>query len=199
MHAIGIMGRMGSGKDEVAGYLEDVCGIPALDVGDAVREVAERTGVEPTRENLHDISERYTKRYGRDYFVRKVIERVERTRAGVVSITGIRTPSDVDALREHFGDGLVLVWVTTDPHRRYLRLRERGETRDPQTIPEFRRQEREEDELFGIDHAAARADLVLDNNGDVDDLHQRIEQQIIRGALAGALYHCHARRTSRPA
>jgi len=199
MHAIGIMGRIGSGKDEVAGYLEDICGIPALDVGDAVREVTARTGVEPTRENLHDISKRFTKRYGRDYFVRKVIDRVERTRAGVVCITGIRTPEDVDALHEHFGDGLLLVWVHTDPHLRYLRLRERGEARDPRTFPEFMRQEREEDELFGIEDAATRADLVLDNNGDVDELQQRIEQQIIRGALSGALYHCHARRTSRPA
>ena len=54
---IGVVGKIGSGKDEVLKYLKAKYGIPYLSTGDLVRDLAAKDGVKPTRENLEIISE----------------------------------------------------------------------------------------------------------------------------------------------
>jgi Ni2+-binding GTPase involved in maturation of urease and hydrogenase len=40
MKVIGVVGRNGSGKDELLNYLHDRCGIKVLSMGDVVRDIA---------------------------------------------------------------------------------------------------------------------------------------------------------------
>jgi dephospho-CoA kinase len=49
---IGVIGQNGTGKDEGLKYLRAKHGVLFLSTGDAVREIAAREGLKPTRKNL---------------------------------------------------------------------------------------------------------------------------------------------------
>ncbi len=183
---IGVVGRTGAGKDEVAEYLHRRCDGRHVTVGDIVREMADKRGVEKSRENLHAITEQVYEREGEDYFIEEIIERIEAAYARLATVAGIRSPRDVSVLREHFGDRFDLVAVRVDdPHLRFERVRSRDDPRDPETFKAFRQQDQEEEKLFNISTTIKQADLTLRNDSSLEDLHQLIENEIIADLLAG--------------
>jgi dephospho-CoA kinase len=133
MKVIGAVGQNGSGKDEVLKYLKAKYGVPFFSTGDMVREIAAQKGLEPTRENLQGISERYFHEQGEGCFVRLLAERMRQDKTPVVGISGIRSLVDVQILREVFGKAFCLIQVSvSDPRLRYERMVKRAEERDPQ-------------------------------------------------------------------
>jgi dephospho-CoA kinase len=188
MNVIGVVGRNASGKDELLDYLHERCSLPVLSVGDIARELAEEEGVEPTRENLHEISERYLERHGSRYFVERLIERIEEEPWDSVGITGIRTPVDVEALRQRFGNDFLLVYAKVgDPALRFERTQARDSARDPDLYREFLEQDKEEEQLFRISEAIEKADLTIRNDASLEAFHERIDETIIDGVLAAEL------------
>jgi len=188
MIVIGVVGRIGSGKDELTKVLNRACEVPILSVGDIARELAYEQGLEANRENLHRISRQAFEEHGRDYFIEQVIERIEAEGWESVSITGIRTPRDVKLLRERFGRNFLLVHVeVSDETLRYERLKKRDRPRDPETFYEFRIQEQEEELLFNLSETLEMADLTLNNDGSLEDFHQLVVKELIEGRLADEL------------
>lgn len=175
----GVIGRNGSGKDEVVDYLRDRYGIPKISVGDVVREVADQEGLEPTRENLQEIADRYRSHYGEDCFIKEIVRRIEKRDWQSAGITGIRTPEDVSTLRERYGEGLILIHVRVkDTRVRFQRVRERGEARDPRSYDEFLHQDQREEEVFQLSDSIACADVTIPNNGTLEELHRSIEKAL---------------------
>ena len=184
MIVIGAMGRAGSGKDTLIDHLCQRCDVHKLSVGDVVRQIAAEEGIEPTRENLHRISQRYAAEHGDGYLVHRVAETIERNAWPATGISGIRTPQDVRVAREHFGDDLLLVHVRVgDPRLRYERLLERDQPRDPESFEAFLEQEREEEEQFQIGEALQQADLVINNNRSLEAFHEAIDYLLIEGPI----------------
>lgn len=179
MKVIATVGQNGSGKDVLVDYLHARCDLPVFVVGDIVRELATEAGLAPTRENLHEISERYMQQYGRDCFVRRLIEKIRSRGGSAVGVSGIRTPAGVELLRKHFGRELLIVQVeVTDPATRFERLKRRNKPRDPDTYEQFRQQEKSEEELFHISQTIQKADVAVNNDGSLEDFHQKIEEAL---------------------
>jgi dephospho-CoA kinase len=110
------VGDIGSGKDEVLKYLRDRYGVPFLSTGDIVRQMAREDGVEGTRENLEAISKRCFTEMGRGCFVRMAAQEIMKRGWKVAGISGVRSPEDVAAMKEMFGNGFTLVRVDiSDP------------------------------------------------------------------------------------
>jgi dephospho-CoA kinase len=190
MKVIGAVGLNGAGKDELVEYLHRRCGIPVLTMGDIPREIAEEESVEPTRENLHEISERYMAHYGEDYFIKRLIKRIEEEDSEAVGVSGIRTPTDAQVLRDRFGQDLLLVYVeVTDPYVRYQRTKRRGKARDPNAYQEFKRQDEAEEEMFRVSETIEQADVTISNDDSLETFHQQIEKTIIRQSLPGCEAH----------
>lgn len=198
MKVIGVVGLNGSGKDELINYLHDHCGVPKLSMGDVVRDIAAKEGIPPTRDKLHDISRRYFAEYGKDYFAKRLIKKIEEKQwqvedaergskaYRVVGITGIRTPTDVKTLKEHFGQDFLLVQIeVSDPAIRYERMKQRGEARDPQTYEEFRQQDKHEEEMFHISKAIQQADLTINNDGTLQAFYEQIKDAVVQSELSG--------------
>ena len=178
---IGIVGRAGAGKDELAEYLKRTHEVRALSIGEVVRKVAVWRGLPTTRDTLREISSTLKKHRGPDVFVRHVIRQILRQDGPVVAVSGIRTPLDVAAFRERFGDSFVLVHVSVgDPRQRFERLKQRGEPRDPESFEAFERQERAEEEQFDLEETIRLADLTIRNDGAPADFHRHIEEQLVR-------------------
>jgi hypothetical protein len=74
MKVIGVIGKNGSGKDEVLKYLKDKHNVPFLSTGDIVREIASREGRTPNRTNLQEISDSYFQQYGKGCFVKMLAQ-----------------------------------------------------------------------------------------------------------------------------
>jgi len=120
MKVIGVVGHNGSGKDEVVKYLHSRRGVPFLSSGDIVREIASKEGLEPTRANLQEISDRYFRKFGKGYFIKLVADQIHKNGWEVAGISGIRSLDDVVVSRDAFGDGFTLINVyVSDPRTRY--------------------------------------------------------------------------------
>jgi len=180
MRIFGAIGLNGSGKDEVVKYLHQRYNIPFISIGDIVREMADKKGITPTRENLHRISEEYIWKHGKEYFVSLVVERIKQNEWQTAGVTGIRTPDDVRYFMEQFDDDFILFHVyVSDPHLRYERTHKRGGRRDPQSYEKFLEQDRTEESLFRISEAIQWADYSLNNDGSIEHLHHEIDRILL--------------------
>jgi len=108
MKVFGAVGRIGSGKDEVVKYLSAQYGIPAISIGDIVRDMAEDRGLEPSRENLEHLSSEAVRKHGEGYFMKLALERIRSNHWKSAGVTGIRTPEDVRFLKRRLGDDFIL-------------------------------------------------------------------------------------------
>ncbi|MDD5476408.1 MAG: AAA family ATPase, partial [Syntrophales bacterium] len=165
MKVIGAVGKNGTGKDEVLKYLKEAFGVPFLSTGNLVREIAAAEGLEPTRENLGILSERYFHEMGEGCFVRLLADKIILEQPAVVGISGIRSLKDVTILKEAFGNDFVLVCVeVSDLRKRFERMTARDEARDPRSFEQFMDQEKKEEEIFHIEEASRRADVIINND-----------------------------------
>lgn len=176
---VGVVGLNGSGKDALLKYLKERCGLEILSLGDVARELAHLEGVRFSRDKLHEISQKYVDRYGQDFFVKALLEEIVKKGLKKVGVAGIRTPTDIATLKEHFGADFLLVHVRVgDPELRFKRLQQRGETRDPKTYEEFLALDKKEKELFSLEEAIALADVTVSNAGGWEDFHREIDRLI---------------------
>ncbi len=179
MKVIGVVGDIGSGKDEVLKYLRSKYGIPYIATGDIVRQEAEREDMEATRENLQAISQRCFEQYGKGCFVRMAAEDIVSRGWNVSGISGIRSPDDVEIMRQAFGSNFVLVRVdVAEPETRFERMRLRKEERDPQTFEQFLSQDKKEREVFRLDKTGSLADFAVNNDGTLQDLHRQVDELV---------------------
>lgn len=181
---IGAVGQNGSGKDEVLRYLKDKYNIPFLSTVDIVRELATQEGLEPTRENLGEISGRYFREFGKGYFVKRTADKIQQSGWKIAGISGIRSPEDVATLRKIFGNSFILIRVfINDPQVRFNRMVKRGQDRDPQSYEQFVRQDYAEETQFSLKDVESLADYALSNNSTLDELHRQIDRLVDEGLL----------------
>ncbi len=181
---LGVIGRMGAGKDELCRRIHERCGTPILSAGDIARGIARRRGQRETREVLRAISQELFAQHGPGYFIDRLIAEIDSNRLPSAVLNGVRTPSDVDRLGTAFGKGFRLIHVAVpDPRLRFERLQHRDEARDPGSYDEFLDEERETRRLFRMEEAIERADLTIVNSGTRDDLHRQVDRAVIEEIL----------------
>ena len=156
---IAAVGKNASGKDYFLDIIAKHFNIPLISFGDCVRELADKEGLEHTRENLQHISEKYMSTYGQDFFPKMMIENIKTMGLNTVLVSGIRPPTDAEAFREAFGDKFFLVAIVVEDDRvRYERTRARGSARDNVTYEQFLALDQREEELFNTSKTIAMAD-----------------------------------------
>ncbi|MBI4014364.1 MAG: AAA family ATPase [Candidatus Aenigmarchaeota archaeon] len=171
---LGIVGRIGAGKDTVADYVARKYGYAVVAFRDAVKDVTEKEGLELTRENMQHVGKKYRADYGEDFFTKVVAEKAERA-GGKVIIKEMRTDGDVLPLKDKFRKAMKIICVDADAEKRFARMLARGRTGDPQTREEFEKQEKHESEL-GFTAALSHATVGVDNNGTLGELYEKIDK-----------------------
>jgi len=173
MQAIAFTGLPGSGKSEAVTVAERE-GWTVIRMGDEVRAEARRRGMEPSDGNLGRIADDLRQQEGMDVWARRSLPDGD----GDIVIDGIRNIEEVELFREEIDD-FVLVAVHASPETRYQRLRERGRSDDAASLEELKK--RDERELgWGIGSVVAMADVVIVNEGSLEELHGKVT-----GLLAG--------------
>lgn len=176
---IGLTGKNGSGKGEVAKFLTE-WGFRYLSLSDVVREEVRRRKKSVTRDNLIQAGNDLRRQYGPGILAERLMGRIGCGSQTVVD--SIRHPDEVKTLRRL--KDFVLICMTAPAKARFERIRKRKRENDPQTFQEFLRVETIEGKSkVGSDQQLNRtlelADYDLANAGNLSQLHRKTENLIM--------------------
>jgi len=175
---IGLTGKNGSGKGEVARFLIE-SGYQFYSLSDVVRDEVRLQGHDVTRENLIVAANEMRSRLGAGVLAERILQKVGPDAHAVID--SIRNPFEVEALRRR--KDFHLISVEADPKVRFERTKARNRENDPQTYEEFLELEAREAQTNDpttqqMNRTAAMADAVIENDGTIEDLREQVRQVI---------------------
>ncbi len=176
---IGLTGKNGSGKGEVARFLKER-GFNYFSLSDVVRDEVSKKKKPITRDNLISTGNELRKKFGQDVLAKRIIDRIEIDKNYVVD--SIRHPAEAKTLKSR--NGFVLLNVTALPKIRFGRLKKRKRENDPKTFQEFVKLEKKEGKsTIGsdqqLDQTIKLADYSVQNSGTLQKLHDDITKIVM--------------------
>jgi len=173
---IGISGMPGAGKG-VAACSASKLGLKVLVLGDVIREETERRGLEPTPKNVGAVMLQLREEEGSAAVAKRLSPKIEESSSTTVIVEGIRSLDELTELRSKYE--VVTVAIHASPETRFRRLLSRGRSDDPKDMATFN--ERDLRELkVGLGEVIALADIVLVNEGNVEELQASFKQILIK-------------------
>ncbi len=167
MQIIAFVGMPASGKSE-ASRVARRRGIPVVAMGDAVREEAERCGLDPIDANIGGLADQLRAAEGMDAIAKRCMPSIRKLygKADTVVIDGIRGLIEVDCFRCEFGDDFMLIAIDTPIDTRLKRISGRKRS-DAITNMESLKARDGREMRWGISEAIASADHVIRNAGKI--------------------------------
>jgi len=173
---IGVTGTLLAGKSTLVDALREK-GFQSLSLSDHLREIATARGLPHDRITLQRLGNELREKGGPSAVMRAVL--LKATQENVV-IDSVRTPGEVEALREH--EDTLLIAIDADPRVRFDRAMRRqaqtGRTENATTFEEFMQREAEENTTDPskqqLRSTIALADIIMPNNSDEKSFQERI-------------------------
>lgn len=176
---IGLTGKNGSGKGEVARFLKKRS-FEYHSLSDVLRDELKKRKKPLTRDNLIAVGNKLRETYGPDILAKRILEKVEADRNYVID--SIRHPAEAQALKTQ--DRFALLNITASPKVRFDRLKKRKRENDPKTFKDFLELERieaksgvESDQQ--LDQTLKLADYEIDNSSSLEKLHKEIAKIVM--------------------
>jgi dCMP deaminase len=177
---IGLTGRNGAGKGEVAKFLEEA-GFHYHSLSDIIREEIRRKRLPVTRERLIVTGTRLREREGLGVLAERTLKKLSPDQNYVVD--SIRNPEEVKVLRRR--DDFFLLNVMAPRAVRFRRVRARKRESDPSTLSDFVRLE--EKEFRGSNPAGQQllaterlADAKIPNASSLDRLRDSVRTVVLK-------------------
>jgi len=179
---IGLTGKNGSGKGEVAKFLKER-GFECCSLSDVVRAETRKRKKTITRKNLIATGNLLREKHGAGVLAEKLLSCLDIDRHYVID--SIRHPAEVKTLRSR--KGFVLFEIKAPAKERFNRIKARQRENDPLTLKEFNRIERiESKSRVRSDQQLSRtlrlADHHIANAGSLDELHDAIAKLVMKVA-----------------
>ncbi len=176
---IGLTGKNGSGKGEVAKYLQER-GFCYYSLSDVLREEVLREGKSISRDVLVETGNRLRREMGPGALAEKIFARLDPEKHYVID--SVRHPTEVQVLKRR--SDFLLASVKAPERLRFERLRQRGRENDPSTFEEFLALEQREAASQNatdqqLDKAISLADVTLENAGALKMLHDRVKEVLL--------------------
>ncbi|MEW6367439.1 MAG: deaminase [Acidobacteriota bacterium] len=179
MIVVGLTGRNGAGKGEIAAFLARK-GFQLYSLSDVVREEVAAAGLPETRENLIAMGRELREKHGAQVLAERVCKRLQPDKNYCVD--SIRNPAEAEFLRR--ACDFLLLFVDAPVDVRFARLRKRGREGDPESFKRFlalEKQELESDTAAGqqLMKCEETADFKITNDSGLDDLHRRVADIVL--------------------
>lgn len=178
---VAVVGALAAGKDALADYLQRRYAVVAVEVGEFARQMAEEADKEDAKP--YDATAQQMAEHGPEHVITRLVEEIsqnEEWQSKPLIITGVRTPAEAKALKEQFGSNLLLSYIRGgDQAARFDRVQQRHLTSDPGDFQEFVEQDESLKVDFSLENTAELADVVLWNNGSLDEFYRQIEAEIV--------------------
>ena len=176
---LGITGTNGSGKGSVVDYLVKQKDFFYFSNSGYLAKELERRGIEKNRPNLRAIGNEFREKFGSGYLAKQAIDLARQAGVNDVVIEAIRSVGEANIIKNAGGKILV---VDADREERYRRIQKRKSAKDLIDFETFI--EQEEKEWYGSEGehdmnmkaVMMMADHTIQNNGTLEELHQKIEE-----------------------
>ena len=187
MIIIGITGTIGAGKGEVVAYLKSN-GFTHFSARDFLTEEVVRRGLVINRDTTTNVANDLRTTHSPSYIIEQLYARAlahaEAGQENNVILESIRTPGEVDFLRENSkkvgGARFYLIAIDADPKMRYERISKRKSAMDNVSFEKFIQDEKREmastnPNEGNIAECVRRADFTIKNEGSVTELYTQID------------------------
>lgn len=178
---VAVVGALAAGKDALADYLQQRYAVVAVEVGEFARQLAEEADKDDAKP--YDATAQKLAEHGPEYVIARLVEEMSQNdewQSKPLIITGVRTPAEAKALKEQFGSNLLLSYIRVgDQAARFDRVQQRDLTTDPDDFEEFVQQDESLKADFALENTVELADVILWNNGSLDEFHRQIEAEIV--------------------
>ena len=171
---IAFVGLAGSGKSTAVDYVSQR-GYPKIYFGGIIYRAMEEAGIEVTWESQEKFREDIRSREGKDFVVKRAIKEAR----GLIDagqrrilLDGLYTWSEYRILKHEFPGELTVIAVVTPKPLRYRRMAKRPER--PMQPREVDQRDWSEIENLEKGGPIAIADYFVNNDSDVDKLHQQV-------------------------
>lgn len=180
-----LVGMCGSGKSEVADYMQKKHEFGFLRFGQITLDKIKEMGVEPREALEKEIREKFRKEHGMAAFAILNIPKFdELLKIGDVIGDGLYSWEEYLVLKEKYGDNFSVIAVYAPPKLRYERVSNRADKHgkdDKQRFRNFTPEEAESRDKAEIEnlHKAgpiAMADYTIINDGSIKNLHGQIDK-----------------------
>lgn len=174
---LGFVGNLAAGKGTVVKYLKEKHGASTYRFSTMLRDVLKRLYLPDSRENLQFISTAIRQYFGEDIIAKVMAGDVKNDKNEIVAVDGVRRMVDVKYLAEMAN--FKLVRIVADPRIRYQRIILRNENPDDaEKIYEQFLEDHKKEADAEIPMVMEKADLEIDNNGNLEDLYKQVDQII---------------------
>jgi|Deesub1362B_J571_1020462.scaffolds.fasta_scaffold00118_68 predicted RNA binding protein with dsRBD fold (UPF0201 family)/cytidylate kinase len=174
MKLIAFVGYPLSGKSTATSIAREL-GIPVVVMGDVVRKEVERRGLDLSDENTGRIASELREKEGMDAIAKRCIPEIIKLRSNLVVIDGIRGIDEVLRFKKEFGEDFILIAIDSAFDNRFRRALKRRRGDDIRTEEELRRRD-EREESWGLREAFDRANLIVENNSDINSFKDKIRE-----------------------
>jgi len=178
MIIIGITGTLGAGKGTLVDYLVNQKGFIHYSVREYLIGQIIKQGLPVNRDSMTSVANRLRAQHSPAFIIEELYKEAALSGQNAV-IESIRTPGEIEFLKKQ--GNFILVAVDADPKIRYQRISLRASETDHVSYQTFIENEKRE---FSTDDpnkqnlgkCISMADLVLNNDGNVEDLYRSMEE-----------------------
>jgi len=181
---IGLAGTAGSGKDTVAELLCEEFGMHNYNTSDYVRAITRFLfdlphDASPIRDQLYEVANALRGLHQASTVEMGIVQAKERD-FDIQLISGLRSVGEAEAVRAAGG---IVIGVDADPKIRYERIQSRArDAESERTYEEFLSQDEHENKGIGEGQSRGirtiidQADIVITNQGTLEELKQQIQK-----------------------
>ena len=186
MKLFGLAGTAGSGKDTAADIVAELFDMHQFSTSDYVRAVTRyifdlEEGASPIRDQLFEVATELRKLNQASTVNMGIVQARERGFEKQL-ITGLRSVGEANAIRQQGG---IIIGVDAAPEIRHERIKSRArDAESERTYEEFLQQDEHENkgvgegDMRGITHVIKDADIVIENNGTLEELKEQIAAKL---------------------
>ena len=175
MRIIAFAGMPFSGKSEAVQIAKDM-NIPIIRMGDTIWDETKNRGLELTDQNVGKIANDMRKEHGMDIWAQRTFEKIKSMKdKKLLVIDGVRNIEEIEFLENNLGKDFLLIAVQVSDEERYKRAMSRGREDDSLDINKIKERDRREIS-WGLDVVIASADIVVSNEGCIDDFRNEIKK-----------------------
>lgn len=182
---IGVAGTNGSGKGAVIEYLAGVKGFSRYSARALLLEEVRARHLPETRASMREVANELRREHGASYIVERLCEMAKDDTNAVVE--SLRAVGEAEYLKKQH---IMLIGVDAEQKVRYERVAHQESDElshvsfeDFCQIEEHERASTEEWDMnvFGV---LERADIHIENNGSLEELHQAVDEALVRAQSA---------------
>jgi dephospho-CoA kinase len=175
MKIVAFTGMPCSGKSEAVRIAKDK-GIQVIRMGDMIWAETKNQGLELNDKNVGEVANSMRDRYGKDVWARRTVDTIKTlNKSNNIVVDGIRNVEEIIFFKKELSSNFVVIAIDAPDELRKKRALSRGRKDDSNDIKTI--EERDKRELrWGIGEVIALADIVISNEGSIDEFRKRVKE-----------------------